>query len=190
MNRVSSRPPRRPATVAAAVFALLMTGLLAPAAAAAPAPDPDREGGHHRVIEIILADTEVVHDTTEPGSGPEPGDLLLIENDAFMDGRDVGDALTRLHFFTEGEFLLDSTVQLDDRGNLVIAGGEEMENTDRGFTFAVTGGTGEFSGTGGEVHADFVEYRGEEAVRLVFHLVDHGGHDEEDAGRGGRQGGR
>ncbi|MBB1255764.1 hypothetical protein H3146_20725 [Streptomyces sp. OF3] len=38
------------------------------------------------------------------------------------------------------------------------------------LTFAVTGGTGHFSGTGGHVDITPTTHRGEEAALLTFHL--------------------
>ncbi|WP_165987333.1 hypothetical protein [Streptomyces sp. YIM 98790] len=184
MNLLSSRPLRRLVTAAAAVVALLMTGFLAPASAA-PAPDPDRQGKqHHEVIEVIVADTEVVHSTIDPGSGPEPGDVLLIENTAYAHGKETGKALTRFEFFSEGRFMLDGTLWLKGRGELTASGAGNMDHVASGLDFAVTGGTGEFSHVSGHVTAQAIEYRGQEGAKLVFHLKHQDGHGKDQDGHG------
>ncbi|WP_149183235.1 hypothetical protein [Streptomyces sp. TRM49041] len=80
-----------------------------------------------------------------------------------MNGRKAGDAPTRIRFLEGGSLLLDGTVRLTDMGNLVFTGGEEVANLATCVTFAATGGTGHFSGTGGHVDITPAERNGSEA---------------------------
>ncbi|WP_175411104.1 hypothetical protein [Streptomyces sp. TRM64462] len=166
------RSPQRLILAAGAVFALLFAGFLAPAStatAATSAASAAAGGGdkHAKVLKVVL-----VHEYPVFGSFTEtdPGDTVLLEDPAFMNGTLVGDSLTRIQFLEGGSFLLDCTVRLTDKGNLVFAGGEEASNLETATTFAVTGGTGTFSGTGGHVTITPTEHNGAEAALLTFHL--------------------
>ncbi|MCP3821693.1 hypothetical protein NLX86_27450 [Streptomyces sp. A3M-1-3] len=70
---------------------------------------------------------------------PQPGDVLLFEEPAVDpdSGKAIGDSLTRVHVLKDGSFLLDCTVRLTDKGNLVFAGGEEFSNVVKKATFTV-----------------------------------------------------
>jgi len=65
--------------------------------------------------------------------------------------------------------MLDCTVRIPD-GNLVFSGEEEFAHLDTASTFAVTGGTGQFSGAGGEVTVTNTSVQGAAAALLSFHL--------------------
>ncbi|MBB1258253.1 hypothetical protein [Streptomyces alkaliterrae] len=164
----STRPGavRRLVLAAGAILALLFSGLMAPAAATA-ATDSEPTAGHGRTLKVVLVSGAPVFGDPE---SIDPGNTLLFEETAYAHGRKAGDALTRIQFLEGGSFLLDCTVRLKNKGNLVFAGGEEVSNIEAKLTFAVTGGTGHFSGTGGHVDITPTTHRGEEAALLTFHL--------------------
>lgn len=159
--------PHRLVVSAGAVFALLFAGFFAPSSTAVAAVAGDGgKRGHGKVLEVVLVnEPPVFGDFTLT-----PGDTVLLEDPAYIDGVEAGDSLTRIQFLEGGSFLLDCTVRLEGKGNLVFAGGEEAASLETGVTFAVTGGTGKFSGTGGQVTITPTELNGARASLLKFHL--------------------
>lgn len=81
----------------------------------------------------------------------------------------IGDSLTRIQLLKDGSFLLDCTVRLS-KGNLVFSGGEEFKNVEKKVTFAVIGGTGQYSGAAGQVESTPTTSQGQKAALLDFQL--------------------
>jgi hypothetical protein len=100
---------------------------------------------------------------------PRPGGLLLFQEDAVTAaGRRIGDSVTRIQVFQKGAYLLDCVVRLA-AGNLLFSGAEQFEHTAKSV-FAVTGGTGRYSGVDGHVTATPATVKGAAATLLTFRL--------------------
>jgi hypothetical protein len=82
-------------------------------------------------------------------AGDSPGDQILF-TDTLLDqaGRRIGGDQARCTLMFGGDVLCDATFVLDGRGQLTIEG--------VGLTFAVTGGTGQFSKARGQMRETFL----------------------------------
>jgi hypothetical protein len=157
---------RRFALTIGAVFSMLMLGVgTATPATLATGGDV---GDHARTVVVrLLERPPFVGDA----DNPQPGDLLLFQEPAVnASGQTIGDSVTRVQVFQDGKYLLDCTVRIPG-GNLVFSGEEDFANVATASTFAVTGGTGRFSGAGGQVVATPTTVQGAAATLLTFQLV-------------------
>lgn len=154
---------RRLALALGAVFTVLFVGV----GTASPAAATGHGDKTHTVRVALVNGAPVFGDPTDP----QPGDVLLFEEPAVdpNSGQPIGDSLTRIQVLKDGSYLLDCTVRLG-KGNLMFTGGEEFQNMATKSTFAVVGGTGHFSGTGGQVDITPTTINGQEASLLVFQL--------------------
>ncbi|GAB2961606.1 hypothetical protein GCM10023080_022380 [Streptomyces pseudoechinosporeus] len=167
MKQIHPGSLRRLALAVGAMLALLLASLMAPTSAAAGGGDGGAADKHGKTLQVVLVHQEPVFG--DPAS-MDPGDVQLFEDPAVVKGKSAGDSLTQIQFLEGGSFLLDCTVRLEDKGNLVFAGGEEAANLETKTTFAVAGGTGTFSGTGGHVDITPTKFEGKDASLLTFHL--------------------
>jgi hypothetical protein len=145
---------------------VLVGGLLGPSTALA---SQDDNHGHQQVRWIAVQDkfTAVLPDgttlTEDPGQGVPPiGTRVFLSEKLFAtdDGKTKGDEIGRDHiectvqvvqtiFFCDVAFVLDEGSQL--LASAALDFGSQSESTQ--FVIAVTGGTNDFFGAGGEVSA-------------------------------------
>lgn len=157
----------RPATAVGVMLTVLFAGLIAPAHAATSSHGAASVDSQDRTLRVVLVEQKPVFGSL---NNTKPGGVALLEEPAVVNGKSAGDSLTRLQFLKGGSFLLDCTVRLTGKGNLDFSGGEEAANLAKKTTFAVTGGTGVFSGTGGHVDITPTKADGKNADLLTFHL--------------------
>jgi hypothetical protein len=134
----------RPAALiaAVAVSASVLSALL-------PAQAAVRYQAHERgqVIQLVANQTSqaaVIHD---PSKGPQPGDTFVSTDNLLSEGKQVGDDLVVCTEVATGKLLCTVDASLTGRGRIAQQGaftpGAEVD------TFAVTGGTGQFSAARG-----------------------------------------
>ena len=133
-------------------------GLASATAAAEPVTITATPAGATRLVVIAReADFTVIDVGPE---GDSPGDQILFTDNLFdQAGRRIGRDQARCTIMFRDDVLCDATFILAGRGQLTIEGAT--------LTFAVTGGTGEFARTRGQLHETFLP-TGE--FRFVFTL--------------------
>ncbi len=115
-------------------------------------------GGHgspgHRSLELVA--TEVTFNfvdadpkQTDPEAGEvSPGDSFLIHEDITKHGKSFGHSYIQCTFITTAAAQCLATLDLPN-GQITVHGTFVGETSD--FTFAVTGGTGDYTGAGGTI---------------------------------------
>ncbi|GAA0674332.1 hypothetical protein GCM10010193_29000 [Kitasatospora atroaurantiaca] len=163
MDRTQPGRLRSLALTIGAVLTMLFVGVGVATPAAAGGP-----GHKEQTVRVLLLERDPF---VGNGANPQPGDVLLFQEPAVdADGQVIGDAITRVQVFQEGSYMLDCTVRLAE-GNLVFSGAELFEHIATESTFAVTGGTGRYSGAGGQVSVTpGGSVQGQPADLLTFHL--------------------
>lgn len=148
--------------------------LVAVATVAVASPSGLRGGPPPQTIELFVAAGDPVHvDELEPGLGA--GDWLLFRDPVLdTDGQPAGTAITRVQIVApvgDGDlaFILDCTIDLDG-GRLVFSGAELFLNLGASTTYAVIGGTGDFSGARGQVTGSPDTVGDTPGTRLTFEL--------------------
>lgn len=128
---------------------------------------------------VVFEPASQVSDTfLDLGEGGFSAGDIILENARVVDpdtGESVGRVLTRIQVVEPldgGDFLfiLDCTVQLSG-GNLTFYGAGAFGDVAEGIDFALTGGTGRYSGTRGTVTVAGAEVNGEEGVTITFRLT-------------------
>ncbi|MBT2478494.1 hypothetical protein [Streptomyces sp. ISL-94] len=142
--------------------------LVAVGPATATASAATGQAGKAEALKVVLLEKEPVFGDM---NAMTPGNVLLFEEPAVdpQSGKPIGDSLTRIQLLKDGSFLLDCTVRLA-KGNLVFSGGEESANVAKKVTFAVIGGTGQYSGASGQVESTPTTVQGQKAALLEFQL--------------------
>jgi hypothetical protein len=124
---------------------------------AAPEPAATPAGATRLVVIAREADFTVIDLAPR---GDSPGDQILFTDNLFdQAGRRIGRDQARCAIMFRDDVLCDASFILAGRGQLTIEGAT--------LTFAVTGGTGEFARTRGQLHETFLP-TGE--FRFVFTL--------------------
>lgn len=131
-------------------------------------------GPPQQTFELIVAAGEpTLVDELEPGLGQ--GDWLLFDDPVLDDaGQTIGNAITRVQIIApvgdnDLAYVLDCTISLD-KGRLVLTGADQISHLDESVTYAVTGGTGAFSGVRGQVTGTQEALDGAPVTRLTFDI--------------------
>ncbi|WP_371616559.1 hypothetical protein [Streptomyces sp. NBC_00454] len=154
----------RPIRAASLGTATALAALLAcaPVAAAATDTDSAHPGGKHRVITLTGQLAQQTRFPVNPGGAPAQGDRTVFHSILFdQDGKQVGDTggtctTTRVDNGGAEECVVTynlPTGQLSVQGTVF---GILNPGPPPSFDNAITGGTGEFSGARGSVHADTI----------------------------------
>lgn len=110
----------------------------------------------------VTSITKQTKDIDVAPKGTNIGDYSVYSDNVYRNGRSVGE-LNGMCTYTridpkanQGSQLCTATVTLK-RGSLTLQGAILFSGVEvKGFTAAVTGGTGHFAGAGGEAHVRFV----------------------------------
>ena len=149
---------RRVSSVIILAFALLLSSFTLTSASADR--DDDKNHGDLRLTAIS---TDHNADIDVGDEGESLGDYFVFSDDLFMKGRMVGTlegqcTVTRIDEEARAFHQQCLVTAVLPKGQITVQGAvvfEEDSGEDR-FTLAVTGGTGRYSGAGGEVHVRFV----------------------------------
>jgi len=159
-----------------AIGAVLVAALIVSIAAVSAAATPGRA---QRDFDVFTGQGFLHKIDEEPvGSGVldlSPGDTLL-HHDPVLDpntGEQIGDAVTRVRTVENVDggdvvVLVDCTIRLPD-GNIVFYGGDQLSRVQQsGTTYAITGGTGAYSGADGTVTVRIDQVEGQDGFRVAF----------------------
>jgi hypothetical protein len=119
-------------------------------ASAAATETAAAQAGAAGATRLVVIAREVDFTIIDVGpQGDSPGDTIVFTDDLFdQAGRRIGRDEARCTIMFRDDVLCDATFVLDGRGQLTIEG--------VGLTFAVTGGTGQFTKARGQMHETFL----------------------------------
>ncbi len=131
----------------------LLAALVAMLAVAAVAAGGNKPAKGHGTLELVATEVsfnfvDVDPKQTDPNGAPTPGDSFLIHEDITKHGKAFGKSYIQCTFITADAAQCLATLDLAN-GQITVHGTFVGETSD--FTFAVTGGTGDYTGAGGTI---------------------------------------